>query len=115
MYYDRNVKKRSFLISAVISLCLLFMGCSSSAAQKTPTVWYAGGTLHNTTYAAWKKGDDRNKLATAADWITAFEGFGAPEEIRVKAERLVICIDETAVSAPQTTRTHEVAQRCYAG
>lgn len=100
-------------LSLNIVFAFILLGCSATNKPEPPSVWYDGGTLHDSTYAEWQAGKQRDKLATAADWVTAFEGFGAPEEIRVKAERLLVCIDETAVDNPQTIKTHTVAQICH--
>ncbi len=35
--------------------------------------WYSGGTLHDKTAADWLAADDRDRLATSADW--AYFGF----------------------------------------
>ncbi|MEM7332212.1 MAG: hypothetical protein AAF490_08980 [Chloroflexota bacterium] len=76
-------------------------------------LWYEGGTLHQSTVSEWITAPERDQLATAADWVTAFDGFGAPEEIWPKAHRLRDCINNTAVSSPTTTQTHTIATSCH--
>ena len=59
----------------------------------TPEPWYAGGTLHKATVAEWSQATERNKLATAADWVTAGYKLTTVEEMTVYAPQIVACLD----------------------
>lgn len=69
---------------------------SSNESQK----WFQGGTLHNASISEWKRASRRNKLATAADWLssTLWDGhlntLADFDRLRVKAQMLVNGIDE---------------------
>lgn len=58
----------------------------------TPLPWYVGGTLHSATVAEWRTADQRNKLATAADW--AAQGFDTVEGLKEKATSILACVEE---------------------
>jgi hypothetical protein len=72
---------------------------SVSSAQET-TEWFQGGNLHNSSVADWKVATRQNKLATAADWLTATKWKGhltSPQDfdrLKLKAETLVNAVDE---------------------
>ena len=67
------------------------------------TQWFQGGNLHSATVAQWKKASYQNKLATASDWLTATKWKGhlnSPgdfDRLKLKAQLLVECVDETVV------------------
>lgn len=75
--------------------------------------WYEGGTLHGSTYDEWKAGSDRDKLATAADWVAAiWEPMPSNlTELRVLASEVLVCVDEV-VLAPELSHMgqHQVAE-----
>lgn len=88
-----------FVDSAQAKLAL-FRSAQTGAAAPTPatastdaTAWYAGGTLHKATLAEWAQATERNKLATAADWVTAGYNLTTVEEMAVYAPQLVDCLD----------------------
>lgn len=62
--------------------------------------WYVGGTLHQATLREWKVASYRNKLATAADFITNFNNaLGKRHQwasLKAAAEELVRGIDGIA-------------------
>lgn len=84
-----------------LTLTPLATATTKSVAVATATVelaWYSGGTLHAATVDEWNAADDRNKLATAADWAyVGFDNvhFSTPDEIRPYAEQVVICVNES--------------------
>ena len=49
---------------AVTLVALLSAGCDGAARA-----WHEGGTLHDATMGEWQYADERNQLATAADWV----------------------------------------------
>jgi hypothetical protein len=54
---------RNAAIIAVVAIGL----CQTAHAEEK---WYEGGTLHKKTVAEWSKASERDKLATAADFLT---------------------------------------------
>lgn len=79
----------------------------------TPTVaWYAGGTLHSATVGEWRTADDRNKLATAADWVVRSMPEIKTTDIERMAKELVACVDEAAPAASETSTVTDLAATC---
>ena len=81
-------------------------------------VWYEGGTLHQATVATWNRSTDRNRLATAADWITTVQQneYGRsshPARPRLKelATKLRDCVTR-AVEGMSSMRVSEAASIC---
>lgn len=74
---------------------------SSVSTPQRVQHWYEGGTLHKATITQWKVATDRDKLATAADWLAATlwkEYLKSPkdfERMKVKAQMLVREIDKS--------------------
>lgn len=75
------------------------LAATTSTPKPTTTYdpkWYAGGTLHKATVAQWRVADQRNKLATVADWTYAgFKDadFSSPDKLRPYADKMLMCID----------------------
>lgn len=73
---------------------------SAERIRASDESWWQGGSLHSATIAEWKAASDRNKLATAADWLSATVWKGhlnSPQDfdrLKVKAESLVAAVDE---------------------
>ncbi len=65
--------------------------------------WYQGGTLHHATVDQWRRASYRNKLATAADWLSATLWRGHLhstrdfDRLKGKARILVIAVDAAVV------------------
>lgn len=80
----------------------------------TPVPWYVGGTLHSATLAEWRNADQRNKLATAADW--AVQGFDTVSGLKEKATELLACVEESfdayAAAHKDTDTVTEIAVVC---
>lgn len=79
----------------------------------TPTAtiaWYAGGTLHNATVGEWRAADERNKLATAADW--AARGWDSVANLEQNARDIVTCVDEAAPTFKDTESAANLAAAC---
>jgi hypothetical protein len=51
--------------AALIAVAAIGLCQTAHAEQK----WYEGGTLHKKTVAEWSKAPERDKLATAADFV----------------------------------------------
>ncbi len=86
----------------------------TTAPTDTPVPWYVGGTLHSATLAEWRNADQRNKLATAADW--AVQGFDTIVGLQDNATELLTCV-ETAFDAyaethKETDTVTEIAVVC---
>jgi hypothetical protein len=66
--------------------------------------WFKKGTLHNASLAEWGNSSYDNKLATAADWLTATKWKGALnstddfDRLKVKADMLVKAVDKVATA-----------------
>lgn len=63
--------------------------------------WHSGGTLHRARVRQWKNATVANKLATCADWISAWQRLGltrnatySPDELRLDANELRSCLDQ---------------------
>jgi len=56
--------------------------------------WYDGGTLHNSSVTSWRNATYKNKLATCGDWMATVNNKISMEELKDRAEKLLICIDE---------------------
>lgn len=76
----------------------------------TPVPWYAGGTLHSATVGEWRAADQRNKLATAADW--AAQGFDTVAGLKEKATELLACVEEAAQAVSDTDTVTDLAVTC---
>lgn len=80
----------------------------------TPVPWYVGGTLHSATLAEWRNADQRNKLATAADW--AVQGFDTIVGLQDNATELLTCVetafDAYAATHKETDTVTEIAVVC---
>ena len=92
--------------------------------------WISDGTLHESTLDEWSEADDRDKLATAADFTIVLREFSDVDlfvmlsagddlaELRADAIQLVECIDVTIdlVQAELSTeKTGEAAAGCAVG
>lgn len=80
------------------------------APTATSLPWYAGGTLHSATIAEWRAADQRNKLATAADW--AVQGFDTVAGLEQNAKELLACVDEAAKAVSDTDTVTDLAVTC---
>jgi hypothetical protein len=87
--------------TAVIATVAVIALCQSAHADQK---WYEGGTLHKKTVAQWSKADNRDKLATAADFVTKMwkagvlkdfiaNGIKTMDDVKPLAQRLADEID----------------------
>ena len=90
----------------------------SQGTSNVDKEWYQGGTLHKSMAFQWKQAEYRNKLATAADWVSGSmrqKGYTpkSMDEIKKKAKELLICVEE-AIDEPKIMdiRMVEVAVVC---
>ena len=94
-------------------LCVCFSGTAFGQ-------WYSGGTLHAANGSQWQQADERNRLATAADMVTAVAKGGnttiqyhTVEDVRPYAEQLSDCITEaTKTRAASTLPVQDIAALC---
>jgi hypothetical protein len=88
-----------FVVLAIISIFLIdiifFPGDSKNNSVSTQDEWYAGGTLHNKLISEWKVATHENKLATCADFVISQNKDMDFNVLKIKANALVTCIDET--------------------
>ena len=56
--------------------------------------WFDGPTLHKSSVSNWRTATYRDKLATCGDWMAVVDNKVSMEELKVRAEKLLICIDE---------------------
>jgi hypothetical protein len=56
--------------------------------------WYDGATLHKSSVSNWRTATHRDKLATCGDWMAVVDNKISMEELKDRAEKLLICIDE---------------------
>jgi len=81
-----------FLLVASSSV-LTIVSCKKETAKQT-NQWYQGGTLHKAKITDWKNASDKNKLATCGDFCAKIYSDNSLDEIKIKAENLMTCIDE---------------------
>ena len=72
---------------------------TSQAPQSDAVGWWVGGTLHQATVDTWADAAHSNKLATAADYLSAtkWKGHVNPESmsrLRAASVKLVDAVDE---------------------
>lgn len=100
-------------LKALILFPVFLISCSSQ-----PDIsWTQGGTLHEGTVADWRSADDKNKLATCADFaanIKKVNGskYESLEAMRSDAETLKNCIDQAAQGP--TAPTEKIADLAVA-
>lgn len=89
------------------------------SADYSANEWYSGGTLHHGTGSDWRRADEANRLATAADLVGEILGeqhvaaLGSIDALRPFAAELQICIDEaTAVAEGRNLKITELAAGC---
>jgi len=100
---DSYMKDASPSSSSVVSSNQSSSGSSSNNSNSSRPAtefdkWYEGGTLHRKTISDWKKAENRDKLATCADFIASIKdklnlSITSVDSIKPYAEDLVICID----------------------
>jgi hypothetical protein len=96
--------------------CLLWIFVPGTAVGQ----WQSGGTLHNANGLEWQQADARNRLATAADMVTAVVKGGdttihyqTVEDVRPYAAQLAACITEaTKTTAAATLPVQDLAALC---
>lgn len=123
------ITARSFRhgLSIMTFACLLVLAVGSSdggtgtggATNRAPVDrWFDGGTLHNATHAQWMAASNRNKLATAGDWLisTKWKGrLNTPtdfDRLKLKAQMLVAGVD--GVASVQGTGSMSVTESAAA-
>jgi len=63
-----------------------------------PTLkWYEMGTLHKAEIYDWKRANDKNKLATCADFISIYRPNYSEQELKFAATELQACIDDAII------------------
>lgn len=112
----KKPKKYSFLGLIIIAIFIIIVivaiaggDDNSSSKQTVNQEWYSGGTLHQTTIADWKVASNKNKLATSADMMAAVDNTVSMDELRIRAEALKKCIDETVIDE---SKVAEVGAMC---
>lgn len=86
------MRKIFYSLSIISFLALSIQSCGSSDAPKDE--WYAGGTLHNSSMRSWKYSNEKNKLATCADYVANVKDYkGDLIEMKEDATLLMKCID----------------------
>jgi hypothetical protein len=87
---------------------------SSSNYQSTKP-WYVGGNLHNASTSQWKNATNKNKLATAGDWLTStiWKGhLNTPNDfkrLKTKSQMLVNAVDQVVRDTNSGMRANEIA------
>lgn len=95
--------------------CLLcFASCGGRDAD-----WTKGGTLQTATKADWMKADDKNKLATCADYLATLkkqkgEPYTSDAALKQDALNMKTCIDIAVQSSYLSDKqpVKELAIRC---
>jgi len=87
---------------AVFFLQAILSGPSAATKSPSDTLWVEGGNLHKATVSEWKNANQQNRLATAADWLSATKWKGhlnSPtdfERLKVKSQLLVDALAEAS-------------------
>lgn len=86
---------KNIILSFIFLIVVLTIATVSQAQQ-----WYEGGTLHDAGLHEWLQADERNRLATCADFLLGtpegrqiFEKQGA-EYLKPLAQKLLRNIDD---------------------
>lgn len=107
-----------FVVLAIIGVFLIdlifFPGDSENNSVSTQDEWYAGGDLHKKTISDWKVATEKNKLATCADFVLSQNKGMDFNVLKIKANALVTCIDETVEghSEVDSKGVSEIAAQC---
>jgi len=104
--HDKQAKVKNIII-----LVLLF---SFSCSSNPDIEWTKGGTLQKATVTDWKKANDKNKIATCADFVVNIksakgEKYSTIEEMKTDAINLKDCISE-AIKAPEINPDQPLAE-----
>lgn len=107
-----------FVVVAIVSIFLIdiifFPGDSKNNSVSTQDEWYVGGDLHKKTIADWKVATEKNKLATCADFVLSQDKSMDFNVLKIKANALVTCIDETVEghSESDNEKVSKIAAQC---
>ena len=91
----------------------------TTTTTSTAAAWYAGGTLHKANAQQWRRGSDRDRLATAADWATVSLGrekvreWGSMDPLRPYAEALLRCANEAVADPRINVSMSGIAATCW--
>jgi hypothetical protein len=103
-------------IIGIFAMSLLFANCSKKKSE--PDNWYNGGNLHSLKIYDWKKADEKNKLATCADFVcniksTKGEKYTSNLDMKADAVYLKNCIEETTIDETSNeNKISEIAALC---
>ena len=90
--------KKLIIASIIGTLFLVSCGGDSSNSNTQTQVkvekWYEGGSLHKAKMSEWKSASNKKKLATCGDFMATVDNTVSMDELKVRAEKLKICIDE---------------------
>lgn len=92
-------------IPRIVEVLRLKAGYShSSRLGSSPAEWFEGGTLHHATMGEWRRASSKNKLATAADFVSSMMRGRAYSvaDLRPLAAQLVQGLD-AFISGPADT------------
>jgi hypothetical protein len=116
------LKKQILSVVLFFLLVLLAFGSDDTSSDSNTTnnspsqkQWFQGGTLHNATFAEWKKATYQNRLATAADFLasTTWKGHlnskADFDKIKVKAAMLVKGINGSVPEGSEFMKVNEIA------
>ncbi len=87
---------------------------SIPSATPLATRWFDGGTLHDATVAEWREAEERNQLATAADWVVVLDNDVPASELQPRATELTICTNTAidGVEGLDESPAREIALVC---
>jgi hypothetical protein len=107
------MKKQLILITITL---FLFISCGND--KKAELEWLKGGNLHNSNVTEWINSNDKNKLATCADFVANIkkannEKYQSISLMKSDAETMKNCIDEAVkANGIENMKISEIAVAC---
>ncbi len=103
-------------ISTLLFSTFLIFSCGGNSEQQLKEEnWYVGGTLHQSTLQDWANANDKDKLATCADFVANVKDYqGDMGKMKEDATIIMNCIDELAKeSTLENEKSAEMAATCF--
>jgi hypothetical protein len=101
------------MLRTILTIAVMLCASLSTASAE----WYSNGNLHQKTIRDWKQASEQNRLATAADMVTAIHKPQTRKELntvtKLQAVALVICINGAGADAHSNNfKVVDIAAAC---